>query len=48
MTGREEEIERRLEQSKCLLKHANDPTTKDRIRLLIGDLEQEQKLKREK
>jgi hypothetical protein len=48
LNGRKEELERRLEQSKRLLKDANDPTTKKRIGLLIVDLEQEQMLEKEK
>jgi hypothetical protein len=40
--SRKEELERRLDQSRRLLKVANDPTTKERIGLLIGDLEQQQ------
>jgi hypothetical protein len=36
------EIERRLEQSRRLASSANDPTTSDRIKLLIADLERQQ------
>ena len=39
---RKDELERRLEQSRRLLNDAHDPTTKERIGALIGDLEQEQ------
>jgi hypothetical protein len=46
--SRKKELERRLEQSKRLLKEVNDPTTKERIGLLIGDLEQEQTRENEK
>jgi preprotein translocase subunit Sss1 len=46
--SRKEELERRLEQSRRLLKDANDPTTKERISLLIGDLEQQQQQETEK
>ena len=46
--ARQEEIERRLEQSKRLLKDANDPTTTARIDKLITDLEQEQVEEKEK
>jgi hypothetical protein len=43
MTGpsRKEELERRLEQSRRLSKDANDPTTKERLDKLTGDLEAE-------
>jgi len=46
--ARQEQIERRLEQSKRLSKCANDPTTTDRIGMLIECLEQEQVEEREK
>lgn len=46
--ARQEEIERRLEQSKRLLKGGNDPMTTARIDKLIGDLEQEQEEEKEK
>jgi hypothetical protein len=42
MTSKEE-LERRLEQSRRLSKEAYDPTTKDRLDKLTGDLEAEQK-----
>ena len=45
---REKEIERRLEQSKRLLKGTVDPTTTERIGRLIGELEQEIQLDKEK
>jgi hypothetical protein len=45
---REREIERRLEQSRRLLRGAADPTTTERIGNLIGELEQERRLEREK
>jgi hypothetical protein len=45
---REQEIERRLEQSKRLLKGAVDPTTTERIGRMIGELEQEKKLDKER
>jgi hypothetical protein len=45
---REQEIERRLEQSKRLLRGAPDPTTIARIGRLIGELEQEKQLDKEK
>ena len=48
MSSRKEEIERRLEQSRRLLKGANDRTTSERIGKLIGDLEQEQERENEK
>ena len=41
---REQEIERRLEQSKRLLRGAADPTTTERIGRLIDELEQEKQL----
>jgi hypothetical protein len=46
--SRKEELERRLEQSRRLLKDANDPTTRQRIGLLIGDLGQQQQQENEK
>jgi hypothetical protein len=46
--NRKEQLERRLEQSRRLLKDANDPTTKERIGLLIGDLEQQQQQETER
>jgi hypothetical protein len=46
--SRKEQIEKRLEQSRRLLKDANDPTTKERIGILIGDLVQEQIRENEK
>jgi hypothetical protein len=45
---REQEIERRLEQSKRLLQGTVDPTTTERIGRLIGELEQEIQLDKEK
>lgn len=39
--ARQEQIARRLEQSKRLLRGANDPTTSERIGKLIDDLELE-------
>jgi hypothetical protein len=45
---REQEIERRLEQSKPSLMGAADPTTTERIEKMIGELEQEKRLDREK
>jgi hypothetical protein len=46
--ARQEEIARRLEQSKRLLQGANDPKTTERIGKLIGDLEHEQAEEKEK
>jgi hypothetical protein len=46
--SRKEELERRLEQSKRLLKDSSDPTTQKRIGHLIDDLENEQKEEKEK
>jgi hypothetical protein len=46
--ARQEEIERRLEQSRRLLKEAADATTTARIDKLIGDLEQQRAEEREK
>jgi hypothetical protein len=45
---RAQEIERRLEQSKRLLRGAADPTTTERIGKMIGELEQEIQLDKEK
>ena len=45
---REQEIERPLEQSKRLLQGTVDPTTTERIGRLIGELEQEIQLDKEK
>jgi hypothetical protein len=45
---REQEIERRLEQSKRLLQGTVDPMTTERIGRLIGELEQEKRLDKEK
>ncbi len=45
---RKDELERRLEQSKRLLKSTSDPTTADRIGVLIGDLERQQRLEEER
>jgi hypothetical protein len=45
---RKEELERRLEQSRRLLRGAGDRTTCDRIGKLILDLEHEQELERER
>ena len=41
--SRKEELERRLEQSRRLSKDVNDPTTKERLNKLTGDLEAEQR-----
>jgi len=46
--GRKEQLERRLEQSRRLLKGANDSITSERIERLVSDLEQEKKLENEK
>jgi hypothetical protein len=46
--ARQEEIERRLEQSRRLLKSASDPKTTARIDKLVADLEQEQVEEKEK
>jgi hypothetical protein len=46
--ARQEQIARRLEQSKRLLRDAKDPTTNERIGKLIGDLEHEQAEEKEK
>jgi hypothetical protein len=45
---RDREIERRLEQSKRLLRAAIDPVTSERIGKLIGELELEQRIEKEK
>jgi hypothetical protein len=45
---REQEIERRLEQSRRLLRGAADPMTTERIEKMIGELEQEIELDKEK
>ena len=45
---RKKELERRLEQSRRLLRSASDRTTCDRIGKLIGDLEREQELENER
>jgi hypothetical protein len=42
-SNRKADLERRLEQSRRLSKDANDPTTKERLDQLTGDLEAEQK-----
>jgi hypothetical protein len=44
----EQEIERRLEQSKRLLQGTVDPMTTERIGRLIGELEQEKRLDKER
>ncbi|MBR1153699.1 hypothetical protein [Bradyrhizobium sp. JYMT SZCCT0428] len=44
----QEQIARRLEQAKRLVKGANDAKNKERIGKLIGDLEQEQAEEKEK
>jgi hypothetical protein len=41
--SRKEELERRLEQSRRLSRDAYDPTTKDRLDRLTGDLQAEQR-----
>jgi hypothetical protein len=46
--ARQQEIERRLEQSKRLLKGAADSTTTERIGRMIGELENEKLLDKEK
>jgi hypothetical protein len=48
IAAREHEIERRLEQSKRLLKNAFDPKTTERIGRMINELEQEIQLDKEK
>ena len=45
---RQAKLERRLEQSRRLLRSAGDRTTSDRIGKLIAELEQEQQLEKEK
>jgi hypothetical protein len=45
---RQEQVERRLAQSRRLINEASDPLTKERIARFIGDLEQEQQLEDEK
>jgi hypothetical protein len=45
---RKEELERRLEQSRRLLRIVSDDVTCERIGRLIGDLEREQQLLTEK
>jgi TATA-binding protein-associated factor Taf7 len=40
--NKKEELERRLQQSRRLLKEATDPTTKDRLNKLVDDLVEEQ------
>jgi hypothetical protein len=45
---RDKEIERRLEQSKRLLRAVNDPSTCERIGRLIGELELEKRIEKEK
>ena len=45
--GRKEQLDKRLEQSRRLLKLAGDPTTAQRISQLICDLEDQQKLQSE-
>jgi hypothetical protein len=45
---RQEEVERRLAQSRRLINEVTDPLTKERIARFIGDLEQEQKLEDER
>jgi hypothetical protein len=44
---RKEELERRLEQSRRLLRSVSDNVTTERICRLIADLEHEQQLQRE-
>jgi len=44
---RQEQVERRLAQSRRLINEASDPLTKERIARFIGDLEQEQRLEDE-
>jgi hypothetical protein len=46
--GRKEQLERRLEQSRRLLKGVNDSITSERIEKLVSDLEQEKRLENEK
>ena len=45
---RKEELERRLEQSRCLLRSITDGPTCERLGRLISDLEHEQKIERER
>jgi hypothetical protein len=45
---RKQEIERRLEQSKRLLRGAADPATTERIGKMIGELEREMQRDKEK
>jgi len=45
---RDREIERRLEQSKRLLRAAIDPITSERIGRLIGELEREIQMDKER
>jgi hypothetical protein len=45
---RKEELERRLEQSRRLLRGAVDRATSDRIGKLIGELEREQQIESER
>jgi hypothetical protein len=44
---RKEELERRLEQSRRLLRDASDRTTSERIGKLIDELEREQQIESE-
>jgi hypothetical protein len=46
--SRKEELERRLEQSRHLLRGASDRMTSDRIGKLIGELEREQQIESER
>jgi hypothetical protein len=46
--ARQQEIERRLEQSKRLLKGAADSATTERIGKMIGELEKEKLLDKER
>lgn len=46
--NRQEQLDKRLEQSRRLLKLASDSTTVERIGQLIGDLENQKKLESEK
>lgn len=46
--SRKEQLEKRLEQSRRLLKLAGDSTTAQRISQLIGELEDQQKLESER
>jgi hypothetical protein len=45
---RKDELERRLEQSRRLLRGASDRTTSDRIGKLISELEREQQIESER